>query len=440
MKFKNLLYQYKLKWRYARYEEFIEDQNNILKDTPENIQKISIKRAVKIAQYAFKNIPFYQKKYKKYGVSNANDITEVSFQNLPVLTKQDVRESYDYFYESKNVNRLKSAATGGSTGEPLKFRYDSSIPYIVNNQMILNWWGVNCGENAIVIRRSPLTGMRLLRNSIFWYPTKNFYLDAALMTEKTMGEMVKKIKRINSCYITGYVGAIYEFALYIQKNEIEVESIKAVWTTSAPLANFQRQIMEKIFNAKVYNQYGSCENPWLASECSKQNGMHIFSHIRYLEFVNDENKNVGASQIGNILVTNTIDYCFPFIRYQTGDRSKLLSESCSCGLPFPLMSPVKGRETDCIVLPDKSIVSGDYLTTLFDEFPNAITAFQICQKKDMKIELLVVPNTKYANNLIEIEKVTQKLTCLIKNQILISVICVPEIPHDKGKTRFIIHE
>ena len=99
-------------------------------------------------------------------------------------------------------------------------------------------------------------------------------------------------------------------------NNIFFNPPKAVWVTSSPMTEFQREFMQNIFKAPVYSQYGSVETFWLAAECQERKGMHMFSDIRHIEFVNEFGKNVEIESYGNILVTDLEDYLFPIIRYQ----------------------------------------------------------------------------------------------------------------------------
>ena len=109
-------------------------------------------------------------------------------------------------------------------------------------------------------------------------------------------------------------------------------------------------------------------------------------------------------QRGDITVTDLENYVFPLIRYRIGDRGCALSYQCSCGVNLPLMDSVKGRTTDNLPLPDGSVLSGEYLTTIFDDFPDAVHAFSVHQKKDFSIVVSYVPNNNRIdkNNTIDI--------------------------------------
>ena len=98
------------------------------------------------------------------------------------------------------------------------------------------------------------------------------------------------------------------------------------------------------------------------------------------------------------------------------------------------------RESDMFKLPDQSVLSGDYLTTLFDDFPEVVYAFQVVQKEDYSITIRVAPNRQYDNWSKVLDSVKNTLASKARNQVSVNVEIVNEIPSDRGKTRFVISE
>jgi phenylacetate-CoA ligase len=104
------------------------------------------------------------------------------------------------------------------------------------------------------------------------------------------------------------------------------------------------------------------------------------------------------------------------------------------------MDSIKGRVTDLIRLPDGTVLSGDYLSTIFDEFPDAVCSFQVLQKADYSIIISVVPNASFEK--LEDILMTVKTVLRHKTYGLVPVRFekLDEIPTDRGKTRFVISE
>ena len=239
-------------------------------------------------------------------------------------------------------------------------------------------------------------------------------------------------------YLCGYVGALMDLAEFMRKRQLSIPSLRTVWTTSAPLTEFVRRQMADAFGCPVFSQYGCCEMFWLAAECPELSGLHQFDTIRHLEVVDAEFKNLPDDQYGEVLLTDFLNRVFPLIRYRNGDRAAKSSKTCPCGSNFPLLLPVRGRTTDMIKLPSGRVLSGDFLTTLFDAYPFAVSAFQLVQHQDLSLTLRCVPLSAEAAPIVK--KVVNDLSAKIQNEVPITSVMEEHIDNDRGKFRYIVRE
>jgi len=235
----------------------------------------------------------------------------------------------------------------------------------------------------------------------------------------------------------GYVGAVDHLASYLLDHSISLPAPQAIWLTSAPITAVQEQRIQRAFGAPVYDHYGSCEVYWLAAQCPVKHGLHMFHDVRRIEFLDDSNKPCPENVLGRVAVTDVINHFFPLIRYLNGDLGQRLPGLCSCGVTLPLMDKVRGRVTDLIRLPDGKTVSGDYLTTLFDDQPDSVRQFQVHQKADYSIEILVVPDPACADLPTTLAKVQKVLEAKLDGQVRVDVVQTREIVQKGGKLRFV---
>lgn len=421
-----------------------ESAHKMLSMSSDEIESISWQKQKKIFRYAYQHIPFYRNKYSKAGVHIDDIKNPEDFEKLPVLTKEEVRQYSDLMISpNENKDNLLATSTGGSTGEPLMVWQDP----ILHSELLL-WpihetWGIKYTDPYGVVGRAKTSKLHNKITNLLMYPRQYTSLNVCnVLTESSMMEFANRLNSIRAKYIQGYVGGIYEFSQFCKTNNIKIPTLKAIWTSSAPLPKSTRHFLEDVFECPAYTQYGSCEILSLATECNKKEGMHIFPTARHIEILNSENKSVPLGEIGTVAITNLLDYKFPLIRYINGDRANLLKQKCSCGLNLPLMGYVLGRTTDCIKFPDGTIIAGDYLTTIFDDYPNAVKSFQVCQNKDNSILLKVVKNIDYSNSTQEIEIVCELLRKSIsphlKQPNAFTCQFVDNIPHDRGKQRYVI--
>ena len=392
---------------------------------------------MKVYKYAFRNSKFYNQKYRAAGLNENSIQSYEDINKVPILTKEEVKGNLNTILTvSKDSKFLSKGATGGSTGIPMHYFTDKRIPVEAFSWRYLKWWHIKPWNNgAFIWRMKEANKFKQFVNKIAWWPVKKMRLDATFLNEDKFRLFAANINKLKPYLIQGYVGSVYEFALYLEANKIKIYSPKAVWVTSAPLAKHQRVLIEKIFQAPLYNEYGSSEIPWIASQCYEKKHLHVNSEGRYLELINVDSKGVG-----DIIITDLLNMSFPLIRYELGDKTSFVNGSCACGSNLPLINEVQGRKGDVIVVPNIGKLDGSYLTTIFDAYPLSILAFQVIQHKNYNITLKIVPNTKYDNWKHEVDAVYANLVKLVKNKVKVSILYEKAILSDRGKTRFIIRE
>ena len=398
-----------------------------------------LSRLQRIVKKAWDNSSFYRAKYSAVGMQDGIISSLADFELLPALEKEELRAHSDDILD-KNVSphRIALSSTGGSTGIPVKVFHDKKLPIDAVGWHILNKWGGDISCNAAFFERyNPVKSIFSL-NRLLWYPTKRNFLDASFINPGDMEKCWKACKKISPVYLEGYVGAVEEFANYLFKNSLSLPSVRFVWTTAAPLSEVSRKFMENVFHCPVYSQYGCCEIFWLGCECQNKK-MHYFDTIRKIEVVDDQTRTLPVGEDGEFLITDLLNEIFPLIRYRNGDRGKLMAGHCECGSKFPVMGPVKGRITDLIRFPDGSCVPGDFMTTIFDHAPDSVRGFQVIQHYDYSVTIRYIPASADSGKIVE--DVCQKLRMRFEtHSVSVNSEVVSEIPHDRGKTRFVISE
>lgn len=405
----------------------------------ESLELLNWKRTQKLLAYAYKKVPYYRKRFTAMGL-HPDDIKKPEhYCHVPILTRDDLRRHFtDIVSEDARPQDVQISSTGGSTGEPVKVYLPKKVVRAAMGWRMLSWWGLPPFVTMASIYR-PLTLSRLQKIALGFvqWPSKQFYLDATSFSKTDIATFLLSFNKLKPQLLHGYVGAVDQVASYILENNISVASPKAVWVTSAPLSKVQEHRIEQAFGAPVYDQYGCCEIFWLAAQCPKRKALHMFADVRRFEILDDNNTPVPDGQFGKIIITDLENYYFPLIRYQNGDRGRRLPGRCDCGVKLPLMDKVYGRTTDIIKLPDGAIISGEYMTTIFDDYPEAVKSFQVYQRKDFSIEILYVPNPNFKN----IEKVLDKIKYTLSKKMRGSVQILfkesDEISQSGGKLKFI---
>jgi len=408
-------------------------------------QKNSLKKRIKIARYAFNHVPIYREKYKNAGINSSNEIrTKDDFENLPIITKDDLRSrNHDFFSDIVDKKFAYKSTTGGSTGKPIEIYHDKRYPSEILNWRFLSWWKLNPLDSEGNVWRD-VNGMHSkvsLKQKIKRWPKKIIFLDASKISTEEALLFLNKLKKNKIKILRGYVGGIDFLADIALINNIKLPHLKIVWATAAPITKIFKNKIKKAFNTPVIDQYGCGEIYWLAAN-SPYSGdkLHFFSDARYIEFVDDNYKPIKKNN-GSILLTDLENYLFPLIRYENGDRGSWCKDNVSENkINLPLIEPIKGRISESLKLSDGTVLSGEYFTQIFDDYPNAVSQYQVHQKSYDLIVLRVVPEKTYQKFEYEILEVKKNMEQLISNKSKVKIEFVDAIASDAGKNRYILSD
>jgi len=418
------------------FQELVRNQHLSL----DELQHVNWSKRQKILAYAYEHSPFYRTKYLGAGLHPGDIKRPEDFERVPCLTREELRTSGDQILiPDAKSGFLTTATTGGSTGVPVRVVFDKRVPTEAIGWRMMNWWGIEpYMDGAFVWRMLRTTHLGQLLNCALWWPTAKLRMDATSMSEASILDFISRFNALRPPLLQGYTGAIHQVALEITKKRLSVHSPVAIWVTSSPMSGVQRQLIESVFRAPVYDQYGSCEVRWYSAECGERNGLHVNYDTVHIEFVDQESHVVPVGEMGDIVVTDLYNTVFPLIRYINGDRGRALPGRCPCGVTLPLMDQVRGRISDLFRLPSGRVISG--LTTIFDAFPDAVKQFQVRQGLDASITVLCVPNNEYLKLPDVLRKVRSSLEMKVHNEVTVSVKEVEVIAHDRGKLRFVVSE
>jgi phenylacetate-CoA ligase len=426
------------------YNAFVELEKN-QRLAPDEIASINWAKRHRLLVYAFQTIPFYRARYQQLGFKEADFADPAVWSSIPVLTRQEVASGFDEIRAPHWPERdCYLSTTGGTTGRPLKVLHDATYGQAALNWRMARWWGVEPGTNLGRIGRltneeaETRPGRRGQKKTGRGTSPRVVRLSVSRMDDETIRRFIGEWNSVRPPLLTGYVGAIHHVAGFISRHGLAIHRPAAIQVTTAPLTAVVRACIESAFRAPVYDQYGSCEVYWLAAECRRRHGLHIFADARHLECVAADGRLCPPDTEGRILVTDLENHAFPLIRYENGDRGRCLSRLCDCGVNLPLMDPVRGRVSERIAFKDGSVIGGVYLTTIFDGCPDAVSAFQVRQNADYSIDLVIVPNPVYPRLEDDLRHVQAGLEEKIHGQAPVRIVRVTDIPGSQWKMKYVI--
>lgn len=393
-----------------------------------------LRRLHALLQHCEGNVPFYRRRWAEAGIRAADIRTFSDFADLPILTKDDIREAGDQLIAT-NIDRstLLPHQSGGSTGVPLRFYRD--MAYVAASEagtyrnlmqcgwrpgeMIAFFWGAN----------DKLDNMGTLQFVARQWLRRMYQFDPFRSGPQEMERWWRTWKLVRPRVLLGYASTIARFARHLEEREFQPARVRGVFTTAEKLYQPQREQIERVFGARVYDCYGSSEVQNIAGECSL-GSMHVNADFAVVEVVDP-----GSPAVQPLLVTSLKNFTMPLVRYRNEDCGRVLDGACACGNGFPLMSLEVARVSDNFTLPNGRVVHGEFFTHLMYG-SDGVDSFQFHQTAPGRIVLRYVPSSSGDPSPV-IARAAEQVRALAPGQITVDVEQVSEIAlSNAGKHRF----
>jgi phenylacetate-CoA ligase len=251
-------------------------------------------------------------------------------------------------------------------------------------------------------------------------------------------EYYERLRKFKPKLIYGYPNAISHFGDFVSRKKLQPLSVDKVICTAESLKSNQREQLSKSFKAEVYNLYCTREHGCIGFECAQHNGFHIDTGSVLVEVLQNGNS-APAGEVGDLVITDLLNYGMPFIRNKIGDRGALSLQPCACGCQLPMLRPLEGRVTDMLYLPDGQTVSGLMLPDMFADV-QTIRKFQVVQKTihEFHLNLVVIDDYDSETEALLLKEVREYLG----DKVDIIVNLFPDIPNNplSGKFQEVISE
>ena len=294
--------------------------------------------------YAYEKAPGYRRFLAERGVDPASVRSIGDFAKIPVLKKNRMPEMH-----------RNDPPFGGFLAVPvesLKRIYVSPGPLYDPEGRKEDYWGLRkCLFNA---------GFRagdIVMNTFSHHLTPaGIFLDEAcggigcVMVPTGVGNTEIQVRTMVELNINGYLGvASFLVSLIKKMEEMGYDPAKDLAMEIALVGGeILTESLRSALNDRgiiVRQAYITAELGALAYECPRQDGMHIADDI-YLEICDPlTGEPVPEGGIGEVVVTNFMNECYPLIRYGTGDLSAVMADErgCPCGRTSQRLKGILGR-------------------------------------------------------------------------------------------------
>lgn len=418
----------------------------------DEIQKIQWYRLKELLEYIYNSSVFYHDTFKSVNLKPQDINSYKDFLKIPIVDKKILKKNYkEIIAKGTRKKDYTITYTAGSTGEPFSFLLDNirehpstSASFLLNEESI----GINPFKktNELMIKAEPINEIKDLyqpnkRGFVYelkyYFFSETFGIKSLDIKKENIKAIESIIKNNNIEVLYGYSSNIFYLAKLFKMHDIDVD-IKYVIPIAEGLLTQQKNFISDTFHCRLYKDYGASECMRMGFECNQHKGYHMDIYNYYFEYLNDNNEPSMPGENSNIIVTNLNNYIFPLVRYRIGDLCVLSNEKCSCGINYPLISQITGRESDIIKTPLNDEISLSNFHAFFEYLTEYIIQYQlIVDKKTKEIIILIVPTEKFKQE--TIREIKEKVLKLINNSMNIKIELVEKIPFEKhGKTKSLI--
>lgn len=395
------LYGYKLfRERYiGRHDKYLEQLLSSQWYNKNEMEKIVENQFISIFHHAIKNVPFYQELVQT-GKIKPNDIKGVSdIEKLSIISKEQIRQNPEYFLaDGFNKKDLITINTSGTTGKTLKIFVDKDsrrYAYAFFSRLKI-WAGIDSKFKNVTFAGRTIVPPDSDKPSFCRRNIKmnNYLFSSYHLSPENMRYYVDELMKIQPHFIDSYPSSVYTVAKYMKENNITGINPKAIITSSETLLDYQREIIEEVFECPVFDQYGCAEQVVFISQCEK-GVYHIHPEFGIVEFLREDGSKAEPGEPGRLICTGFTNRAMPLIRYDIGDTGVLSDKKCSCGRNFPVIEQIVGRTDDILITRDGRQVGR--LDPVFKGL-QSIEEAQIVQEDYDNIILRIVPGKDYQDN------------------------------------------
>lgn len=380
-----------------RYKGSFHDELKILQERDihdaTKMKELQNKLFIDFLNFTINNSPFYRNYYKDVDFSRIKTVDDIN--QLPILDKETLRENIEDIYTIPKSQGDKSV-TGGTTGKSLTVYF---TPEDGKKRMAyLEWFKGLYGFNILEHKNARFNGKNIIplgqKAKVFWRDNRCIHQRIYSSFFTSLDNLPYYTKNLNDFKpqeMDGFVTSLYEVAKYMDDNGIKPTfKPMAIFPTSETVLQHHRDLLTKVFDCPVVDQYASSEGaPFIIQlpdgylhECIDTG---VFEHIK--------------TQNGTkLIVTSFHTHGTPLIRYDIGDNIVEFepNEMPKNIYAFPIIKAIDGRQADSLYSKERGHISIANLSNVVKNLPNSIKNIQYIQETVDHIHIkVVVDSSRY---------------------------------------------
>lgn len=308
-------------------------------------------------------VPFYKRHWGAAGLEPGDIRSVEDLSKIPSFSVHDLRsglEAEPFWAEYMGIDPLHDEpmplivqTSGGTTGLPRPMIFsprDREVMNIITGRRLF-MQGIRPFDLVQVCLSVGLTNGGLLAREGIWKYTGAVPVMTGSGAQTPTRRQIELARAWKTKFLVGFPAYLKHMAL-VARDEMSIDprtlGIKGL---ISHLGVEDRESLENLWGADVFDTYGCNECGTMASECRHKTGSHVFEDAFVME-INDPltmaPKRPGEQ--GTIFITSLFKHVAPMIRYNMNDVSSWGTGACPCGTQQLSMTKIYGRSDNMVKL------------------------------------------------------------------------------------------
>jgi phenylacetate-CoA ligase len=434
-----------------------------------------LKKLREILSHASGCVPFYRERFREIGLT-PGDIQDLDdLLRIPPTTKEDVMMGFPEGITAEGMDRKgwKYVATSGTTRQIMGI-HDRSKTVVNwaaglrahklagNHDVGKRWMEIPphmctniCGINDSREKESLFSrkGFSLLlkgnwrgfgQHSYDYFHGRrqdiyrrvslpSFGSEGTNLPEEELRAYLRSISEYEPYLLEGLPLYLYALAKFLAKSKMAAPRVGVIKPFGGSMTPRMREVIREGFDCPVFDTYGCSEMGFIACDCEKHDGLHLFMDLYHVEVCRN-GKLAEPGELGKLYITDLTNRAMPWIRYDVGDVGRYFLDDHGCGRKSMRLQ-VEGRVEDTLTNSMGEFFTNDRTFDFFHGLKE-VDNFQLVEKAKGVFDLLLVP--REGDDGFDKERIAAEFRSFFDANASVKAFTVKSIKaEDGGKFRFV---
>jgi len=322
-----------------------------------------------------------------------------TLDGLPLTTKEDLRAAYPF---GLLATRRQEIATyhesSGTSGEPTASYFSDDDWDDVTTRFVRN--AVDLGEDDTVMVKTPYAMVTTAHQMHRAARSRGAMVVPADNRSSNM-PYPRVVRLLHDVPVTVAWCMPTEALLWTAaarriglEPSTDFPAFRAFVVAGEALGTARKRRLERLWSARVFEDYGSTETGSLAGEC-REGALHLWADRFLPEVLDPETGRYALEGRGQLVITTFFRQAMPLVRYLLEDTVEIGSRACGCGSPLPTIR-VLGRTSTRAVTQGRPVFASDLDESVFELTPSYGVLFYRARHDDRALELEVETDAEHA--------------------------------------------